>query len=213
MSAPIAPNAPQQPNPQAQAQGAPAAPVAEPSLADVVAGLNQLAQAVQAMDGRTSKLGQDLGALRAKVKADAPAGPADTGNASNAPRALTAADLTAAMQLGQVSAKLPAPAQQRVNALIEQGRSHAEALSFAQALEESLASLSQQLGGVTPPSQANGVMPRPAPIGTSAMPAHNLATTYPTTVAELLRLKATNPKGYEAVMADPNFDSSELPQR
>lgn len=63
--------------------------------------------AVGSLNGRVSRMGQDLGAVRSKVKADAPAG------AAEAPKEppLTRDEVVAARRMGQLLSKLPDEAQ------------------------------------------------------------------------------------------------------
>ena len=160
----------------------------------------------EALDGRITLLGRDLGkererrkALEAELAKGKPrVEPPDPG-ANGHPTGATPADFSAFMRLERVRAKLPESAHAKIDEWIDAGVSPAEALARAEALAEFV-----QVGSDSRPPKINGA-------AASAAPRSSVA--HPTTRREWLALYAARAKGdreaakrIAVLESDPSFD-------
>ncbi|MBK6683999.1 MAG: hypothetical protein IPG45_05955 [Deltaproteobacteria bacterium] len=135
-----------------------------------------------------------------KLRIRAPAGDATTAPpAANAGGAVTQGDLDAIIRFGELRAALPEAQRQQLEALRSDGLGFAQLARIAEGFRTALPAPTQPAngGGVVPPGVAANAPP-------------SSALRFPTSEAELLKLRDTNPAAYEAVWAHPDFDAAAL---
>lgn len=152
---------------------------------------SQLVERLEALEGRASQLGKDLGRVRSKVKSPeqqtADAEPATGGEQQ--PSGVTRDELVAAQRLGKLRAGLSEDADQHIEARLEEGASFGEVLREAELLSKFAKPAPQppkapKAHGGTPAQQTNG--------GASF------------TMAELMEISKSDPARFDKIMSDPN---------
>lgn len=160
-------------------------------------------EAFEQLNGRISKMGQDLGAVREKVKGSAQTEP----QTATTPAALTREDVAAARKLERIVAKL----SPEVASYFDEREAAGD--SFSAMLRE--AELLQKFGANPAGANQQQSAGRDAPAGPrgyGAMPPQSTGVDLPKSMAELMTLKQKNPAAWERVMDHPSFDPKSLPQ-
>ncbi|MEM6367784.1 MAG: hypothetical protein AAF851_05710 [Myxococcota bacterium] len=162
----------------------------ETSLSEQLSKLNERFGALeQSVEGRFQKVGQDLGAVRDKIKQPKPEPGEQKSNGVGRD------DLAAGLKLGQFTSKLSEAAMAKVNARVEAG-DYKGAVELAETLVE--------LQGEQTPK------PKP-PHGDYGGGPDSESSAYPKNLAELLELKKEDPKKYDKLMSPTSkFDPTIL---
>jgi len=143
---------------------------------------------LDALEGRQSQLGKDLGRVRSKVKAPEPAAaePA-TGDAQPT---VTRDELMAAQRLGQLRAGLGEEAGQHIDSRLQDGATFSDVVREAELLAKFATPKAPKAHGATP--KAHGGTPAQQSSGGSSF-----------SMAELLEISQKDPERFERIMSDP----------
>jgi len=157
------------------------------------------------VDAKFSDIGKGLGRLRERVKSEEPAAkPEPSEKASEA--SVGREDHVASVKLGRIMAGFSEAVQARIEKKLEaQGAS--AALEYAESLRE----MAAELGAAKAPGNSNGEPATGAKTTRGAPPAPRDAPQKPKSQVEYLALKKSDPKRFEALQRDNDFDPSELP--
>jgi hypothetical protein len=160
--------------------------------------------AIGSLNGRISKMGQDLGAVRARVKGgdDAKSEPKEP-----PPPSITPDDLDAAIRFGELRAQLPAKVRTRLEEMRAAGAAYSAMLSYA---EVAIDAIAEYQPAVQPSAGRDAAA---GPRGYGATPPRNAGPSLPKTQAEYIELRKTDPKRAAAISEQPDFDFRRLPQR
>lgn len=188
----------------------------ERTINGAVEGLTKAFDArLKPVEGKLSELGRDNARLRHRIDgrgdpgADADKGagggdPAGTRTPETKSAGVTPDDLSAAMALGELRAKLTDAAREDLDKMKEEGASFKDQLRLAQVLAKHSGQDKQKSG-----APANGTSPKP-PNGSAATAAHSDTPALPTRWGEVLKLRDSDPKAYEALWKNPEFDPDNL---
>jgi len=148
--------------------------------------VSQLMERLEALEGRQSQLGKDLGRVRSKFKVQAaPAQEPATGDAQQP--TVTRDELMAAQRLGQLRAGLGEEAGQHLDARLQDGATFSDVVREAELLAKFAPApkpAAPKAHGATPAQQSNG--------GSSF------------TMAELMEISQKDPARFDRIMNDPN---------
>lgn len=181
----------------------------EPQADAMPAWATELQAAIGSINGRLSKFGQDMGAIREKVKATAPA---ETKEAPP-PQVLSRDEMSAARRFGAAVSKLSPEAAAYFDEREAAGASYTELLREA----ELLSKFGAQPPGATQASGGRDAAPGPRGFGATP-PQPTTRAQWPRSqmaYAELVRKAKTGDAAAvaqaEALRNDPDFDDARLP--
>ena len=155
------------------------------------------------VNGKFTKMGQDLGAVREKVRGQDGRTKSEEGKGNDATSkpSLSVEDLDAAMRLGEVRAQLPEDARAYLEEQKqEKGLSFSATLELAQAIHR-FGARPDSNGGAKPPPRGHGAKPPPS------------TPVLPTTQIEFMEWRKSSPEKANACFDHPDFDFQKLPMR
>ena len=154
--------------------------------------VSQLMERLEALEGRQSQLGKDLGRVRSKFKVQAaPAQEPATGDAQQ-PATVTRDELMAAQRLGQLRAGLGEEAGQHLDARLQDGATFSDVVREAELLAK-FAPAPKPAAPTTKAPKAHGATPAQQSNGGSSF-----------TMAELMEISQKDPARFDRIMNDPN---------